>query len=469
MQAAGWKVGLLVLIFLGLSYGVYTLFGAKFKQASTYTIYVDLDNAGGLTRGAKVMMTGVEIGTVTEVRLATARRAQATLSINKLQLIPEGSYAKLPTGVLLPTDMRVEIIPPAVSTVNLPPGSRIKGVLGESLEGIIPEGKKTLIAFQDTLKSLQKVLNDQAYQNRIKSILANADKTSTEISLLAHRFNKFSSDHEAILDRIIRDVASATHDATVAVASATDLIRDPQWKSRAEVLLDSIQDTMDKTNKIVQSVHELVDDPKLRQNIDATMANVSELTAKGNEMAATGKEIASNVKTFSEKANGLVEQAADVADEAKRLLNRLNEIAQSVPTISTPKFKEPKIKLDFQRNTGVGLFRTDISVLYPIGKDSYALAGVYDATETNKINLQYKVKALDNLWTRYGLYASKVGVGVDYDLSHRVSLSADLFDPNDATLNLRSRFRMGPNWGAYFGFDRLFQDNDFVFGVSVER
>jgi hypothetical protein len=186
-------------------------------------------------------------------------------------------------------------------------------------------------------------------------------------------------------------------------------------------------------------------------------------------MAGTAKQIAANAKVFTDKANSLADDASDIADEAKRLLSRLNEIAASVPTIRSPRISQPKVKVDFLRDFQIDRFRTDIDIVYPLLPGSEAVGGVYDATESNKINLQYRLRTAPNLWTRYGLHASKPGVGVDFALSPRIGLEADLFDPNNTTFNVRSRIQLGPNWGAFVGVDRLFKGNDFTVGLSLER
>ena len=469
MQSATWKVGLLVVVFAGLAYGVYVLLGARLTGENVYRVYADFENIGGLTKGAKVMMAGVDVGTVEAIELVSAHRARATLAIRRGVRIPEGTTARLPGAMFLPADQKVDLIPPTEIVGFLEPGQVLMGTLGETLESILPEGRRTLVAVQEAIKALQAVVEDQEYQLRLKSILANADLTSAQIALLSRRLNRFAAENEAILNRIIRDAASATADVKVAVAAATDFISDPQWKSRAESLLDSLQTTADRTQRLVTSVDELVSDRELQENIRSTAKNVDSITQSGVEMAATGKEIAANVKAFSEKANVLADDASEIAAEAKILLNRLNEIVQGVPTIRPPRFGEPQTRIDFLRDTGLSRFRTDILVDYPLTSTTRVFGGLYDATEDNSITLQYGTRHSPWLSSRYGLYASKPGVGVDLALSPRMWLEADAFDPNDLSFNVRARFGFGSNWGGFFGVDRIFEDNSLILGMSVWR
>src|SRR5260221_3620827 len=66
-----WKVGLFVLMGLVLLAGLLIEFskGATFFQA-TYTIYLRATNVGGLKSKAAVLMSGVQVGTVSDIQLA---------------------------------------------------------------------------------------------------------------------------------------------------------------------------------------------------------------------------------------------------------------------------------------------------------------------------------------------------------------------------------------------------------------
>jgi len=130
MQSATWKVGLLVVVFAGLAYGVYVLLGARLTGENVYRVYADFENIGGLTKGAKVMMAGVDVGTVEAIELVSAHRARATLAIRRGVRIPEGTTARLPGAMFLPADQKVDLIPPTEIVGFLEPGQVLMGTLG---------------------------------------------------------------------------------------------------------------------------------------------------------------------------------------------------------------------------------------------------------------------------------------------------------------------------------------------------
>ena len=66
----GWKVGLFVLIALVLAAGMVMRFSKGTGLASTYTLNLEANNAGGIIKGASVLMSGVPIGSISEIYLA---------------------------------------------------------------------------------------------------------------------------------------------------------------------------------------------------------------------------------------------------------------------------------------------------------------------------------------------------------------------------------------------------------------
>jgi len=69
MQSAT-RVGFLVVVFVGLLVGAYAVLQRSFFAPKTKTYYAEFADAGGVTTGARVLMAGVEIGTVAGVELS---------------------------------------------------------------------------------------------------------------------------------------------------------------------------------------------------------------------------------------------------------------------------------------------------------------------------------------------------------------------------------------------------------------
>lgn len=116
-----------------------------------------------------------------------------------------------------------------------------------------------------------------------------------------------------------------------------------------------------------------------------------------------------------------------------------------------------------------GSFRTDLTLSFPYRDNRFFYLGVFDVTESNKFILQYGSQLAPTLDLRYGLYASKPGVGVDWRFTPRLHLRADVFDPNDLQINTRAKIQLNTDWSLWVGIDSLFGQNQPVLGVQLTR
>lgn len=64
-------------------------------RGRTYTLYAEFDNISGIKTGSEVQIAGVSVGTVTELRLSEAGRAQAAFKLSKEVKLPKDSIASV--------------------------------------------------------------------------------------------------------------------------------------------------------------------------------------------------------------------------------------------------------------------------------------------------------------------------------------------------------------------------------------
>ena len=113
-----------------------------------------------------------------------------------------------------------------------------------------------------------------------------------------------------------------------------------------------------------------------------------------------------------------------------------------------------------------------MSVVFGISvpiKDSTLHLGLYDAFESDRLTAQLGRSVTSTFGYRYGVYASKPGLGVDFRLAPRLSLRGDAWDINDPRLDLRASYELGNGFLGWFGVDRVLKDNAITFGVGVRR
>lgn len=109
--------GILCLGYLSINLARMEVFGAR-----GYEVYALFSNAGGLRKGAQVVIAGVEVGRVREITIEDYR-AKVYLSIGEGVEIPEDTIASIRTKGLI-GEKFVQITPGGAEEI-IPPGGRI--------------------------------------------------------------------------------------------------------------------------------------------------------------------------------------------------------------------------------------------------------------------------------------------------------------------------------------------------------
>jgi hypothetical protein len=93
------RVGALVVLFVALAFGLYAFLGkGLWSQSNEYTVV--FDDAGGLNRGAQVLLSGVNIGSVTDVGFTADGKPRAKIEVKKDIALYEGTTALLPGSLV---------------------------------------------------------------------------------------------------------------------------------------------------------------------------------------------------------------------------------------------------------------------------------------------------------------------------------------------------------------------------------
>lgn len=469
MQGAS-KVGLLVVVFAALLVAAYSILGRSLLAPKTTPYYAYFKDAAGVTEGAKVLMAGVRIGSVTEVRLMSPTSARLRLEIDAASKIPEGSRAELSSSLLGVGENPVSIVPPEGPAVGfIPPNGRIEGFKPTAFEAFLPEGKATIAKVNEALGNMNKLMvemRENKLVSGIKSLMDTSDKTLTRFGELASSTNTLIAQNRGEIGDALRDARGAIVDMRKAIALASKLMGDQKLKGKVTAMFDQINTTSAKAQELVQSLNDFVNDPKLRKPLTATASNMATITDSGTRIAANAEEMSKNGVVVSQKAIELADKANAIADEARATLKKLQDFFQKVP--SSTDFSKIETRMDVLRDEGLNRFRTDVDVMFPY-KDVDVHLGVFDAFETNKLNVQIGQKFGLGSEYRYGVYAGKPGVGVDYRLAPNLYLVGDLFDLNDTRFDLRARYNFGKNFVGWLGIDSMFDGYTPVIGVGFRK
>ena len=469
MQAA-WKVGLLVVVFVGLLVATYAVLEKSFFAKPTDDYYVVFDNAGGLEPGARVLFAGVQIGAVTKVELITAGQAQATIAVEKNYQIPVGSRAVLPTSFISIGDRQVEIMPPpnAEKVAMLKPGDKIPGSLASPLANLIPNSEKTVEELNKTLVAFRELVQDPELKKSLTSLMGSSEKTAASFGGLADRMDALLARNTDQFETMLATTATSLENLQAVSYQVRKLVESGDIQDRTVKLLDNLNAAVESGQKLVAEMSSLAGDPEMRSNMKETLANVKTMSESGTRIASNAETITQNGVTVSDEAVKLARKANELAEKVDSLIETFKTTLERFKSGGTGLVNDTHFTADLVRETDPGRLRTDLNVIFPFGQERLQV-GLYDAAESNKLNLQFGRDVSKSMALRYGVYASKPAVGVDYALAPRLNLRSDLFGLNEPQLDFRLAYQYGQDLSAWLGIERIFQRPMAAFGIGIKK
>jgi len=465
------KVGIAVVLavaaFVGVRIYVYEL---GFKT-STYPVVVDFKDVQDLEEGANVRMAGVRIGKVDRIFLKRENTsfagrpgapklgevvAEVVLRIRAGKTIPADSTFRITTGGLI-GERYVDIIP-GRSSRNLP--------LRYANGAIIPAPGTQMPQLDDMLV--------KAYQlaDQTSVIAANLQSATDAIDKLI-RDQRLNRD----LRQAMANVAVATRRANVILADIDRMVvRNSPNITRAA---RNIADTTESFKELAGVVHGLVTESDLQETLKETMAHLRSAAASMDQTAANiaslsgdkamRADIKETVASLRQSAQNTREITETVNEAVQKLLGKRRPSGTPSGPPPPPQVVTRQTSIDIFQTTNPGRFRLDLNGAFPLGSKRFAYLGLRDVGESTKLNLQLG-QPLGGRWDlRYGLYASRLGVGLDYNLTRPTGLSFNFYDPNDTHLDIYGKARLNQNMSLYLGLEGAFRYNNPTIGLQIRH
>jgi phospholipid/cholesterol/gamma-HCH transport system substrate-binding protein len=478
------QVGILVCLGVVLFGFGYFFFTGSLKSQDYYTVTAEFKDAGGVGPGADVDMSGVKIGQVAPapygVRLSPAtNEALLQLEIAKGYYIPVGSVVTI-SASLLGGSASVAIVPPVLVAgetrpPNYAPGSVIIGTEGFNIAEVggqtgllLDQVSKTTIkadklieTVTTTAASLNKLLANQQIKQNLIDTSDNIDEASKQGVVLTEQLHQMLSEDNATAQGALGNI-------NVATDQVKDLAVDN--KAKLNQIVSNLNATTSTLNQLTQSTNRTLTQGNVVGNLSSTVANLKDATnnldAMSNDLHkfTSDPQVQANLRTT-------VDNIAQTTTATKSLVSRINALVGGKVTRRGSGTAGFIGNLDFTQNTRTNKFRTDVDLYAPINTTDFLRLGIYDITESNQLNLQYGTtlpynRALD---ARAGVYAGKVGVGLDYHLFRNNNLSMDLYDPNRLHLDLKARVRLSNQAALIIGGEDLTRNSGAVVGVELRH
>lgn len=467
MQAA-WKVGLFVVIFAGLVLGGYALLEKNLFAKPVDVYYAEFADAGGVTTGSAVLFAGVKVGQVQEVILVGPKKARLALALDKGTQVPQGSTVMVPASFISLGDMRLMIVPPAQETAMLEPGATLSGRLSSPLESFAPESGKTMEEINKTLVSIQGLLGDKGLRNDLSALMVTLKDTTAKFGGLADRTNGLIAANSGRFASLLTTTSETLKNMQAVSLEVKKMVASGELQAKTTELLDNLNTAVKKGTELVADVQSLATDPEMRAALKDTLTNVKVMSDSGTKIAADAELMAANGVEITEETKALMKKANKLADQVQDLIEKFNATVGKIGSQGKSLTQGIEFEATVAQESNPGRVRLDTNVFIPVGKEK-VMIGLFDAFESNKINFQLQKQVKPNLGLRYGAYASKPGIGVDYDFASRFGLRGDVFGLNEPRMDVRLQYRFAPGIIGWAGVNNVFERNSPSIGVTVHK
>lgn len=467
MNAAA-RVGAMVIAVgaMGLYAGQFLRTGAG-PEARTYTAV--FEDAGGLAAGSKVMFAGVEVGRVKTVGLTDDAKAEVVLQVKKDLELRQGVEALVPTSLVSIGVTELRLVQARPGTSPHDPSLPLTGRLQDPLEEIVPDFEPTLAEVNKTLASVQTLLADRELKAALVGTLKESQGTARDVGQLVRRIDGLVAENQATARKSLITASNALTDLQKVTSEFSKLVASGQMQEKTLALLDSLNASAVRAEKLVADVQSLTSDPELRASLKETLENVRVASDSAPKLATNMEQMTANGVVISEETVALMKKANEIAENVQGLIDKFNQTVDRIEKGSGSLLPNVQLEADAIRTSGPDRIRTDVNARIPIGRNEHLNIGLYDAFESNKINAQISRPFGPKTDLRYGVYAGQPGVGVDSRVSSRLGVRADLFGLNQTQLDAKLRYEFGQGVNGWFGVERLFDRNRLAVGVGIRR
>jgi phospholipid/cholesterol/gamma-HCH transport system substrate-binding protein len=491
-------VGILATIAIGFTiWGVMRVKKGLPPGVGARSAYALFDDASGLGPRTKVVLAGVNVGQIDEIRLERDK-ARLTMSIrDDAILMQDAEVAKRQASVL--GEYYLEISP-GTQPPRLEDGAQIKKVKAEVGFGAILQKLSGVTGTIDTIaKDVQKVTQrvadvfaSERGTSRMREILEStaqiARQVSRTVAVTTSKLNRILDNFTTFsgtLNRFTGDTSDRVRDILTRVRDIAGDVSGVVSRSRGSldtnfeqvrVALEGVKSAVSAVNRSLGHVESVV------QRVDQGKGLVGKLTSPGSE-------------TILDKSERVVEKVGDVVDS-------VGEVVEGVGDVIDPIIRlQPIFDLHTEVSATSGKIKNYVSLKLqprpdkyyffelvddPRGKTSYSKKitrstssrsdpVVSEETTVTEDKLKFSLM-LAKRWHfttwRFGIKESSGGIGLDFNLPAGFDIQLDFFDfiGDD-----RPRLKTWATWNfaKYFylaaGADDLFNSasRDYFVGMGV--
>jgi phospholipid/cholesterol/gamma-HCH transport system substrate-binding protein len=279
-------VGAFALVGIVALFAVYFVLSNLAARVSGYEIGVHFDNASGLTRGSIVYESGVQVGTVSEIKMLPDYTIDVVMSILSTARVPRKS--EFVVSAPLTGSSVVTIVPPRQPEAQadllrtvLPVAEQPKGTTPQSIQDL-------LHASRGSLAKLDRIMDQLAQREpKLLDTLQSAIDNANHLAITANTaMNDFSRRGEELTSSLQRSLEVASANIVDLTARLDDTTK--RNGGRIDALLVSLNRTATSLSNATASMEQLATNPQVHDDLIKTAQKIAVTTSN---MAALSDDL----------------------------------------------------------------------------------------------------------------------------------------------------------------------------------
>lgn len=483
------KVGAFMLVVLGiLGFFILKIEDITVDRGTTMkTVDVEFDSVAGLDEKSAVRVAGVRVGKVRSIRLENGR-AIVTLEVSKEVRLHKGATAEVANLGLL-GEKYIELIPGDLSAPELSDeaGRRLDGSRVATLDDVTAQISKIAEDVKAVTSSLRNAMGGPTGEQRMEEIVEN-------LRQITERVRSILDVNEDNVNASAENIRQITEDLRVEIPRIADSI---------DRFANSVSSTVTENREDVRVVVENL--RTLSTDLKTTVDNLNSITGQVRSGEGTVGKLIYNDEAHTRLTSALdsvelgVKDLSDTLGRVKRMqlgVEVRGDYYSGMDESTTPGFggnSRTGVSLILSPNPENNRFLQVEANSDPAGKLKETIVTetvtgpdgvpVTTTTETQRYNRDFVFSAqagwrLNDTRIRVGIFDGTGGIGADYFINPRLSLTGEAYDFGrsddlDPRLRVFGRYtlweqsRSLPTIFVAAGVDNVLNDTAFTFGGGV--
>ena len=485
---------------------------------------VRFENAQGVQEGAYVRVSGVTVGQVKRVDLAEDGKAILGLQLPRKLRLTDTDLIRIVGGIFSFSPPHVEITrrgegrekellagqnaltTDAITTeagvlvqnlnglttrltrlteslTGILENQALRGALSRSaqnLEAITTSGVTIAANMERTTGSAARLVDSfQATSDKLDVALRKSDSLFSGLDGAVQESRGLFADSRALVGdvrEVVRQTGETVKGSQVLVQESGNLVRDTRGvladnKERFASLLGNLDLAVRKLDGVLSETQKLVGDEDLRNDFKSTARSIREATDNLRQISADVRSLTSDPSVQEDlrsTISGLretTEQAQDIFRRVRGVIGTSGQTARSIGQ----RLSEVETRVALVHGLDSGQSRFDLDATIPWSGTNFYRIGFYDFGESDKLVAQAGQRTPRNTWTRLGIYAGTLGIGLDVGSRQRPAFSLDLFGVDRPSLDARAHLRIAPYLDFGVGLEGIFRRADPAVGLYYRR